>query len=797
MAIAKIDYDPPPTIKAFIRDHTPEELFYSWIVGPVGPLSGDSEFLTPQGWKRIDAYAQGDLVAQWEPDDELMTFVEPTKYIVGYTDKLLHFSNEHSLSMMLSPNHRVVYYDYRGEFQEAPAGYVAQYPSRRRIPTTFTPTGLAGTGLSAPLLRLATAIHADGHFPATSPGSTAQTDVCHIVVRKARKKTRLRELLRAAAVEWKEYVGEARLTEVRFTFHSPYVGKHFDARWWRATALELEIILAEIAHWDGLYEGPDTRFSTTSRLDADFIQYAAHACGGRATISRYDDPRDASWQPIYTVHIAPRGSKKASVWIRDKHVQVTSVPAPGGKQYCFATPSTYFIARHNGRIFVTGNSGKTTGIFFKLIYMAGLQAPSPDGIRRTRAVIVRNTMPQLKDTTLVSWGYWFKDGQAGDWNATDKIFTLRYNDVECIVMFRPLDTPDDVARVLSLEINFAIIDEFVEIPKPIVDALSARLGRYKQPDGTPVTIWGMWGSSNPSTEDVWWYDYLHYGLPDNARYWHQPSGLSEDAENVENLPGKRKYYTNQMKGKSEAWVKQFIEAEWGFSVAGQAVVSGFRSDLHVSKYPLIYNPYLPLIIGTDPGIGGSAMIVGQEDFDGRLMVLDELCQQGMGAQRLIDQRLKPLLRIKYPNAHQVVIALDPAGSSRTQTDESTVKKVFSDSRHGFAMSCESNNRFPLRLNAVDHFVSKFIEGSPALQISPQCITLIRALKGGWRYSADVRKDILKGAEPEKNTYSHPGDAFGYLCRYCHKGVLKQEKHGNTRSPAPWAQPQRLPNYHNR
>ena len=74
-------------------------------------------------------------------------------------------------------------------------------------------------------------------------------------------------------------------------------------------------------------------------------------------------------------------------------------------------------------------SGKTTGIFFKLCYMAGLQEPGLDGIRRTRAVIVRNTMPQLKDTTLKSWSYWFRDGQAGHWNATDKIFTLRFSDV--------------------------------------------------------------------------------------------------------------------------------------------------------------------------------------------------------------------------------------------------------------------------------------------------------------------------------------------------------------------------------
>ena len=46
--------------------------------------------------------------------------------------------------------------------------------------------------------------------------------------------------------------------------------------------------------------------------------------------------------------------------------------------------------------------------------------------------------------------------------------------------------------------------------------------------------------------------------------------------------------------------------------------------------------------------------------------------------------------------------------------------------------------------------------------------LVRALKGGWRYVIDTKRDTIKGAEPEKNQYSHPGDAFGYLCRYFHR-----------------------------
>ena len=443
-------------------------------------------------------------------------------------------------------------------------------------------------------------------------------------------------------------------------------------------------------------------------------------------------------------------------------------------------------------------SGKTTGIFMKLIYMAKLQAPSPDGIRRSRAVIVRNTMPQLKDTTLVSWGYWFKDGQAGKWNATDKIFTLRYGDVECVVLFRPLDTPDDVARVLSLEINFAILDEFVEIPKAIVDALSARLGRYKQPDGTPATVWGMWGSSNPSTEDNWWYDYLHsdsvfshHADPDevlrrkaallihdkevpNAIYYHQPSGLSDNAENLENLPGKRAYYTNAAKGKSNAWVKQFIDAEWGFSIAGQPVVANFSKELHVSDRPLQWNKYKPLIVAFDPGIAGSAFLFGQEDFDGRLLVFDELCQEGYGAQRLIEERLIPKLRQDFRGA-EVIIVPDPAANNRTPTDEGTVVKVF---KQYFTVDVETNNRFPLRLSAIEHFISRTIAGKGAVLINPQCKMLIRALAGGWRFTNDVKKDILKGSEPEKNAFSHVGDTFGYLCRYHHRAILRTEKWGS-------------------
>lgn len=424
-------------------------------------------------------------------------------------------------------------------------------------------------------------------------------------------------------------------------------------------------------------------------------------------------------------------------------------------------------------------SGKTTGIFFKLVYMASLQAPSPvDGIRRTRAVIVRNTAPQLNDTTLSSWNYWFKDGQAGTWRATDKKFTLRFADVECEVLFRPLDTPDDVARVLSLEVTFAILDEFVQIDQRIVEALSARVGRYPPKIDGGATNWGMWGASNPGDEDVWWYDYLHEQLPSNVTLYTQPSGFSPEAENLPNLPGGADYYHNLAKGKPDQWIKQFIEGEWGYTLNGKPVVPTFTPAIHIAKEPLEPNPHLPLVVGFDPGLGGSALIFGQMDLNGRLIVLDELVQQDYGAERLCSDRLKPLLKSRF-QGFEVIISPDPAANFRAQSNERTVVDTLKEAKNRafwavkFPPGSEANNTLSLRLTAVESFTTRLTVGGPALIIDPRCKNLIRALNGGWRYVVTKGR---RSPEPEKNQYSHPGDAFGYLCRYFHASEARAARH---------------------
>lgn len=432
-------------------------------------------------------------------------------------------------------------------------------------------------------------------------------------------------------------------------------------------------------------------------------------------------------------------------------------------------------------------SGKTTGNFFKIIHMAMLQAPSPlDGKRKTKVVVVRNTAPQLLDTTIPSWNLWFKDGRAGRWIAGLKTFQLRFDDVECDVMFRPLDTPDDVARVLSLEVTFAVLDEFVEIPQEIVDALSGRCGRYPQanewPESLPdnergATNYGMWGASNPGNEDSWWFKHLVEERPENVKYYHQPSGLSPQAENLPGLKGGRKYYENLAKGKSDAWVKQFIDAEWGYSVAGKPVVPTFNRALHVSLKKLQPDPHLPLVIGYDPGVRHSALIFGQFDFYGRLHVLNELILEGYGTRRMIDDRLLPVIRMYYPQL-EIIIAPDPAANSRTPTDETSSMDILRDKKYKdkWTVKPGNSNLLSPRLAAIEHYTTRITEKGPALVVDPDLKMLIRALVSGWKYV--INKNGNDRPEPDKNAYSHPGDAFGYLCQYGHQGEIRHGRRTN-------------------
>lgn len=554
-----IQYNAPRTLSKFLNSSA----FIRCVVGPVGCTDGETEFLTPTGWRRIDAYVPGDQVAQWEHGTDELTFVYPDEYISAPAESFILFENEHGVSMALSPNHRMPLYDWAGQFVVKTAEKVAARPSRHRVPTAFRRT--AGLGLSADEIRLRVMVAADGHYPAIG-------NQCLVTVRKERKKARVRALLTAAQIDFKEATYPNRPTETRFSFRRPEWPKPLDlsAEWYRASSEELAVLLDEVEHWDGLHDHEESRFSTSKRGEADVVQYAAHACGRVAHV-RTTPYQQECWQDTHTVQWSRAGSARCHVGLRGDNLRITSVAAVGGSQYCFSVPSTFWLARRNGRIFITGNSGKSSACAMEILIRASQQAPSPDKVRRTRFAVIRNTYRELKDTTRKTFEQWIP-GQLGKWHEQDFTFTLDKpladgTRMHCEVLFRALDRPEHVKKLLSLELTGAYINEARQVPKAILDVLTTRVGRYPSAIQGGCSWSGIWMDTNPWAVQHWGYRLFSKEKPPEHELFEQPDALGPNAENLENLTkdketGRLIYYERLCYGKDQAWIDEYVRSKY-------------------------------------------------------------------------------------------------------------------------------------------------------------------------------------------------------------------------------------------
>jgi hypothetical protein len=416
-------------------------------------------------------------------------------------------------------------------------------------------------------------------------------------------------------------------------------------------------------------------------------------------------------------------------------------------------------------------STKTTAGIMKIAYHAAQMAKARDGVRRSRAIWVRNTREQLRDTSIPDVLRWFPDGQAGSYLKSEYKFMLRFDDVECEILFRGLDDSDDVRRLLSLQASFGILDEFREINPDIFNALQGRLGRYPSKLDNNVgcvTDNGksnahIWGMTNPPDMDTFWEDFLT-NPPDNADVYFQPSGLSPEADWLEFLPDD--YYDNLAQGKSEDWVDVYIHAKFGKSLSGQPVFKSFSRDQHVSKEPLKpMSTSNPLIIGVDAGLTPAA-VVAQVLWDGRVVVYNAMISEDMGALRFVRERLKPLLANKFAGYRSIVI-IDPAAFQRAQTDERTVADIYK--AEGFQVKPSKTNAITARIAAVDKYLTRTVDGKAGLLICPEGASpLVQALAGKYRYKVNT-----KGQREETPEKSHPwsdvADAFQYACLHADGG----------------------------
>lgn len=209
-------------------------------------------------------------------------------------------------------------------------------------------------------------------------------------------------------------------------------------------------------------------------------------------------------------------------------------------------------------------SGKSSACVLEILRRASEQRPGPDGLRHSRFLVVRNTYRELEDTTRKTFEQWVP-ARLGTWHEKAFLFRLHFNDVRSEVLFRALDRPGDVAKLLSLELTGAYFNEAREIPKAAFDVAQGRVGRFpSQRDGGP-TWFGLWADSNPWHTGHWLHKLRAQNLED-FRFFQQPGGRNPAAENVENLPPG--YYQRLTAGKDSEWVRVYVDGEEASSDVG-------------------------------------------------------------------------------------------------------------------------------------------------------------------------------------------------------------------------------------
>lgn len=426
---------------------------------------------------------------------------------------------------------------------------------------------------------------------------------------------------------------------------------------------------------------------------------------------------------------------------------------------------------HNCEKFVRGimgpiGSGKSVGCCLEMMRRSRLQEPyysSPDarGIRYTRWVVVRNTYRELLDTTMETFFDWIPKS-LGHYSVLYSKFTIHAMLEDGTIMhaeflFRALDRPDDVKKLLSLEMTGMWLNEAREIPKAIVDMGVGRLGRYPSKRIGGPTWHGLIMDTNPPDSDHWWYTLFEENCPENHALFKQPSGVGPDAENIENLP--EGYYQNMQAGKDQEWINVYVHGRYGFVQDGKPVFPEYKDDVHSTDEEIVLPAKTTIYVGIDFGLTPAA-VFGYKTSAHRWVIFDELVQEDMGAKnfgRLLNQKI-----LRDYNGYELEIYGDPAGDQRAQTDEITPFQILS--AEGVNAWPTYTNDFVIRREAVAAPLCRMdFAGNTGFVVGPKAILCRKALSGGYKYKRlAVSGTAMFQDKPAKNRYSHVADALQYL-----------------------------------
>lgn len=365
--------------------------------------------------------------------------------------------------------------------------------------------------------------------------------------------------------------------------------------------------------------------------------------------------------------------------------------------------------------------------------------------------VIRDTWENMQATTMKTFFDWFPPGIYGTFSATKKTFTWAEGVAKGEVEFLGMDDPGDASKLMSRELAGIAIDE----PAPAVGSAGVDemifdigMSRLRQPG---MTWYGCKLAENNPDEAHWSYKRFVLDADPRFRVW-QPS----QPENIANLPPDYYASLRQLWRHRPDLVRRFVEGEFGFQQIGKSVTPQWSDRNHLG-IGLIPVRGVPLTLCWDWGLTPTALITQKTPL-GAWLILESFVGDGIGAEELIVDAVRPVLAERYPKYGWSHTG-DPMGAQREQSSSArtavgVMKKALGGTwRPGPSKLYE-------RIEPLRSVLARMHNGKGLVQVDKfRAAEVWHALRGGWHFN--ITRTGIVGGEPVKDIHSHPGDAASY------------------------------------
>lgn len=388
MAISQIEV----AVKSFwakIGDHLPKpEIMKVGATYAECHVEG-TQVLTGEGWVDFKDIAEGDQLYQYNPDSQTLELVDIERYICEeYSGKMYNLQKNYSQQAIVTPNHRIGYFDLNNEFQVTDAEELSPSNSNNSLPESAPCIGGSVDELSVED-RIKIAIQADGtlrHWRNSEGekilrGKETGGKVYEIKLSKPRKVERLKELLDECSDKFTYDLVEIPsrkdgyynfTIKTKDNFQEDY--KAFDWVFLGDKTQEwCKAFITELCFWDGSWlEGKEDtpyKYYSTEKSCIDKAQAVGVLAGYRTLISKYKDNRKDSYKDQYTLSFTANRSAVPFGQSFSKE----EIEEYNGNVYCVTVPSGFLITRFNGKTFISGNSeARHEDAYSELLEVLGL-----------------------------------------------------------------------------------------------------------------------------------------------------------------------------------------------------------------------------------------------------------------------------------------------------------------------------------------------------------------------------------------------------------------------------------------